>query len=86
MTIRSRVRAVTDIGRRPHLATEGGVVFADVFTDDAFIGRLLLLCAGFEGRRALRGHWLALVCAPDDPAAAGDAVVKRWRIGGDGGR
>ncbi|MEP6591021.1 MAG: hypothetical protein ABJC19_07545 [Gemmatimonadota bacterium] len=70
-----------EAGRIWVVGQQGDTTFADVFTDDAFIGRILLPCAGFEGRWALRGHWLALVCAPDDPAFAGDAVVKRWRVG-----
>ncbi len=68
-------------GRIWVVGQQGDTTFADVFTAAQFVGRVVLPCDGFQGRWAMRGNWLALVCAPDDPAAAVDAVVKRWRVG-----
>ncbi|MEO5800566.1 MAG: hypothetical protein ABIZ70_15110 [Gemmatimonadales bacterium] len=70
-----------DAGRIWVVGQQGDTTFADVFSATQFLGRIVLPCVGFQGRWAMRGEWLALVCAPDDSAAPGDAVVKRWRVG-----
>ncbi len=67
-------------GRIWVVGQQGDTTFAEVFTAEQFVGRIVLPCAGFQGRWAMRGEWLALVCAPDDASAVGDAVVKRWRV------
>lgn len=67
-------------GRVWVVGQQGDTTFADLFTERQFLGRIVLACPGFQGRWAMRGEWLALVCAPEDSSAEGDAVVKRWRV------
>lgn len=59
---------------------EGDSAFVDVFNAEQFLGRIHLPCADFNYRWSMQGSWLAMVCAPDDPAFAGDAVVKLFRL------
>jgi len=59
---------------------EGDSAFVDVFNTERFLGRIHLPCRDFTHRWAMQGHWLAMVCAPDDEAFQGDAVVKLFRV------
>jgi hypothetical protein len=43
-------------------------------------GRIGLPCPGFSGGWSLNDSWLALACAPNDPAFDGDAIFKVFRI------
>jgi hypothetical protein len=54
--------------------------YADLFNSNRFLGRLHLPCPGFDAGWSLKGTWLALACAPADPAFDGDAVFKVFRI------
>lgn len=59
---------------------EGDSAYVDVFNPERFLGRIHLPCRDFTNRWAMQGHWLAMVCAPDDEAFQGDAVVKLFRL------
>ena len=59
---------------------EGDSAFVDVFNTEQFLGRIHVPCRGFANRWAMQGHWLAMVCAPDDESFDGDAVVKLFRL------
>jgi hypothetical protein len=67
-------------GRLWVVVQEGDAVAADVFADTTWLGRVPLDCPGFGGRWDLQGAWLVLVCAPDDPEAMLDAVVRRYHL------
>lgn len=67
-------------GRLWVVVQEGDSVAADVFGDEAWLGRVPIECPGFEGRWDLNGRWLLLVCDPRDPASDLDAEVRRYRI------
>jgi hypothetical protein len=67
-------------GRIWVVGIEADSAFADIFNQDRFVGRIGLPCSGFSGGWSLHGSWLALACAPDDPAFDGDAVFKVFRI------
>lgn len=65
-------------GRIWVLGTEGDSAYADVFTPEAFLGRISLGCTNFGGRWALAGKWLAVVCeaSPTDD----EVIVRRYKI------
>jgi hypothetical protein len=67
-------------GRIWVVGVEADSAFADLFNQNGFIGRMGLPCAGFSGDWSLHGTWLALACAPDDPAFDGNAVFKVFRL------
>lgn len=69
-----------DRGRLWVVVQEGDSVAADVFGDEAWLGRVPLDCPGFADRWDLNGRWLFLVCDPRDPASDLDAEVRRFRI------
>lgn len=68
------------VGRTWLLATRFGRVEADVFLGPAFFGSLSLPCEGVGPRWDLTGTWLAIICEPDDPDSAADALVKLFEI------
>jgi hypothetical protein len=60
----------------------GDSAFADIFTNERFIGRVAIGCTGFDGFFSLRGQWLGMICLPDDSDFDGDAILKLFRIRG----
>jgi hypothetical protein len=54
--------------------------FADLFSRDRFLGRILLDCPGFESGASVSGSWLAISCGADNQAGDAGAVLKVYRI------
>jgi hypothetical protein len=67
-------------GRIWVVGIEADSAFADIFNQERFVGRIGLPCPGFSGGWSLNDSWLALACAPNDPAFDGDAIFKVFRI------
>lgn len=67
-------------GRLWVVLQHGDSTAADLYVGGDQIGHLTIDCPGFGGQWDVSGEWLVLLCFPRDPAAEGDAEIRRWRI------
>ena len=58
--------AFDEAGRLWVVGMSSDSVFADIFADTLFMGRLNLGCADFAQRWSLSGHWLVVLCGSAD--------------------
>src|SRR5690606_841708 len=57
-----------------------GLLFADAWWRDQFLGRTYLECKDWWGRWNLSVRHIALTCANQDPESDADQVYRVWRI------
>jgi hypothetical protein len=79
--IRARIRQDA-AGRTWTLGQHGDSAFFDVFAGPSRLGRIPIPCPGLGSRWDLSGSWLAVICAPEDPASTVDAQVQIFRVEG----
>jgi hypothetical protein len=77
-----RPTGLDSLGRIWVLGVAGDSAFADLFSEERFLGRLALPCNGFSHGWSLAGRWLVVACLPDNPDFAGDAKFKVFTIEG----
>lgn len=68
------------LGRTWFLVDRQGRAELDVFLGPVLLGSIPLACTQPGPRLDLAGRWLAVICAPTDPASDEDAVVQLYEI------